>query len=152
MPLFSIQNALAIFIEHQNLPQIFEVERSLPLSDKEPVFTNYYVDAGTEGGLQPGWLVNIYRRKEFYFPNKSGLLAFQTSWFPVGEALVIFARKNLSVLRTHKIYSGQKSEFSHSLEALLIHDRLDLHSLRPVVKASLNLLPELNVQDIETEL
>lgn len=136
---------------HIKQPQIFEIQKTLPLSDEESIFTYYYVNAGTEVGLQSGWIVDIYRKREFHFPEKAGLLTFQTLWFPVGEARIVFARKNISVLREHKIYLHDKDQAFFPLKALLIHDRLDIHSLRPLIQPPQNLFPKIVVKDIEMQ-
>ncbi|NJL25890.1 MAG: hypothetical protein HC902_12470 [Calothrix sp. SM1_5_4] len=41
---------------------IFDVRRTLPMSDAEPVFRDFYINGGAEEGLSVGMVITVQRR------------------------------------------------------------------------------------------
>lgn len=45
---------------------IFDVRKTLPMSDRDPVYHDYYINGGTESGLVPGQLITVTRKLPLY--------------------------------------------------------------------------------------
>lgn len=147
-PLHTPLQASPLFNIHQN-PKIFKVQKSISLSEKQTPPTDYYVNAGTNMGLQPGWIVKVYRELEFHLPDRRGSSAFQKAWIPIGEALIIFSSKEISVARVHQIYPS-KHHPHFLLKTLLPEDKIDLRSLQPFINTK-DMVPNIQVKEVDFE-
>ncbi len=117
---FISQNSLAKEVA------IFDSRKSLTLSKDEPVYKDFYINAGTEIGLRPGALVTVIRNSSLYdaYQNKSpGDLTIS-----VGQVLIIHAQKGLSVGRLHKVFS-RESRPVLEYDYIMVGDRLDISTI-----------------------
>jgi hypothetical protein len=81
---------------------IFDVQKSLPMSAKDPVYHDYFINAGTEVGLKSGAIVTVLRRIPLHDPiqNRSqGDLEIS-----VAKLYIIHVQKNLAVARFHESF------------------------------------------------
>ncbi|RME18594.1 MAG: hypothetical protein D6797_00105 [Bdellovibrio sp.] len=81
---------------------IFEVKKNLPLNDSEPVYRDFYINAGLQEGFKKGMLVEVRRRSVLYdsYQNKNP----ETLVVPVGLLKLIHVQPEVSVGRVYKIY------------------------------------------------
>jgi hypothetical protein len=93
-------------------PTIFDVRKTLPMSDDETVYHDYYINGGPESGLTPGMIITVERHLPLYdtYRNHSaGDLQLK-----VAKIKIIHSQKGLSVGRL-------QSEFSRA-DAPLLED------------------------------
>tara|TARA_B100000749_G_scaffold279661_1_gene273071 strand:+ start:54871 stop:55467 length:597 start_codon:yes stop_codon:yes gene_type:complete len=106
---------------------IFDVRKTLPLSETEKVYQDFYVNGGSERGLKPGMLVTVTRRLNPYdtYQNKSpGELNVA-----VGRLKIIHVQEGVSVARLHSLYS-RSSRPVLEYDYLMVGDKLDLNTLQ----------------------
>lgn len=107
---------------------IFDVRNTLPLSNAEPLFRDYYINAGSERGLRAGMIVTVRRKMALYdsYRNKSpGDLHIQ-----VGKVKIILVQDGLAVARDHAAISRT----THPLleyDFVMAGDELDLATVAP---------------------
>lgn len=105
---------------------IFDVRNTLALSDEEPTYKDYYLNAGSERGLREGMIITVIRKLALYdsYQNKSpGELEVQ-----VGKVKLIHVQKGLAVARDY----ADISRVSHPLldyDFVMVGDSLDLDSM-----------------------
>jgi hypothetical protein len=85
---------------------IFSVQKSLPLDPKEPVYHDYYIDGGSDEGLQIGQLVTVVRRIPMHDVTRNKPLG--DMHLPVAKLKIIYAQRGSSVARVVSLYSDQK--------------------------------------------
>lgn len=110
-----------------NPVQIFEVRKNLALKEDEPVYHDYYINAGSEQGLQSGMIVSVFRRVPVQ--NQFMTASVDDLVITVGTVKLLYVQKNISVARRHNIYTAEKSpvlEFQNILQG----DRVDVTSAR----------------------
>lgn len=102
---------------------IFDVRRTLPMSDSEKVFRDFYINGGSEAGIAVGMTITVQRRLPLYdtYQNRSaGDLDLK-----VGRIKIIHVQKGLAVARL-------ANEFDYSSAPLLednfimVGDRVNL--------------------------
>lgn len=123
---------------------IFDVRKSLPLSDAEVVYRDFYINAGTEKGLSPGLVVNVTRRTSLYdaYQNRSpGELTV-----PVGQVEIIHVQKGLSVARETAVFSRENLPLL-DYEHIMIGDFLDMSSAKRVKSKDQKLKKAVTNQD-----
>lgn len=86
---------------------IFDVRKSLGLSDDEPVYHDFYINMGTEDGVKVGNKLLVYRKVPVLdiYRNKAqaDLIA------PVAQIIVIHAQASLSIARMVKVIDPRKA-------------------------------------------
>jgi hypothetical protein len=105
---------------------IFDVRNTQPLSDKEPIYKDYYLNAGSEKGLRAGMVITVIRKMALYdsYQNKSpGELQVQ-----VGKIKLIYVQKNISVARDFAAISRAASPLLDN-DFVMVGDGLDLDSM-----------------------
>ncbi len=113
--------------------QIFEVKKTLPLTNDEPVYHDFYINAGNESGLKPGMLITVFRREALYDTYRSrspGELKV-----PVGRIKVIHVQKGLSVARVFSKISRKNTPIL-DYNYIMIGDQLDLSTAKMAPKKS----------------
>lgn len=117
----------------QNAPLIFDVRKSLPLDPAEPVYHDFYINAGADAGFKKGWIFNVVRVISVHDPiqNKQQ-----------GELQVNVARLQVLQVAPSMTVARLISEFTDEerpaldFESVMIGDRVDLSTLaaEPAVK------------------
>lgn len=110
----------------QSAPQIFDVRRSLPLDPAEPVYHDFYINAGAEAGFKKGWMFNVVRVIPVHDPiqNKQQ-----------GELQVNVARLQVLQVAATMTVARLISEFTDEerpaldFESVMIGDRADISTL-----------------------
>lgn len=118
------------YSQQQNI-NIFDVRNTLALSDDEPTYKDYYLNAGSERGLKAGMVITVTRSQALYdsYQNKSpGELRVE-----VGQVKLIHVQKGISVARDY----ADVSRVSHPIldyDFVMIGDELDLETITTEAK------------------
>lgn len=91
--------------------QVIEIRKNLQLSSTDPVFTDYYLNAGNDLGIKPGTTFVLYRRVNVI--DRLGTNQGRSLALPVGKIKIIYVAKDLSVARVDKL---EKNESTPILE------------------------------------
>jgi len=80
--------------------QIIEVRRNIPLADTDPVYKDFYINAGSEAGLRPNLVVTAVRKVNI--KDNTGTQTFGELMVPVAQLKIIFVQSQIAVAREHK--------------------------------------------------
>lgn len=103
--------------------EIIHVQRSLPMSEDEPIYKDYYINGGSNTGLKENLVVKVMRTVHV------GKIGKATDGMkievPVGLLKIIYMRPQMAVAR---LYAMQDIEKAPALEtpAILVGDIVDL--------------------------
>lgn len=123
---------------------IIEVRKNLPLTKQEKVYKNYFINGGTQLGLNKGTVVDVLRRLPVHDPLKNS--AIGDLRVKVGELEIIHADAKISVGRILSLNSPEDRPIL-DYEALMIGDRLDLSTIKAAAKS-----PTAQLQAIDPQL
>lgn len=82
---------------------IIEVRRNIPLADHDPVYKDFYINAGNEAGLKQNLVVRALRK--INVKDASGATAYGELLVPVGQLKILFVQNRLAVAREYKSLS-----------------------------------------------
>lgn len=102
---------------------IFDVRKTLALDPSEPVFHDYYINAGPEAGLKKGVYVSIVRKMPIHDPIQGKAQA--TLSVEVAKVQIIHVERNISVARLAAAM-GSEDRPILEFEGVMIGDALDL--------------------------
>lgn len=102
---------------------IFDVRRTLPMSDGEKVFRDYYINGGSELGLGVGMVITVQRRVPLY-DNYSNHSAGDLD-LKVAKLKIIHVQKGLAVARLHSEFSRDNAPLLED-NFIMIGDRLNM--------------------------
>jgi len=105
-----------------NAPVIFDVRRSLPLDPDEPVFHDFYINAGPEAGFRKGVYVSVVRQVPVHDPVQNTQQA--TLNVTVGKLQIIHVERGIAVGRLHSEL-GDDERPTLEFEAVMVGDRVD---------------------------
>lgn len=106
---------------------VFDVRKNLRLNEKDPVYHDYYINAGTNQGLRKGLLVNVQRRLPF---KDSSLSKVQEELIvDVAELEVIHVQRSFSIARLHRSLLGKASPIL-DYSSIMVGDKADMGSVR----------------------
>ncbi len=115
---------LASFVANADLT-IFDVRRSLPMANDEKAIRDFYVNGGSEQGLQAGMVIIVQRRSPLYdsYSNRSaGDLDVR-----VARVKIIHVQRGLAVARLHSEFSRDNVPLLED-NFIMVGDRLDIGS------------------------
>lgn len=104
---------------------IFDVRKTLPMSDDEKTIRDFYINAGSEAGLAAGQVITVQRRMPLYdsYQNRSaGDLELK-----VAKIKIIHVQKGLAVARLHSEFTRENAPLLED-PFIMVGDRLDLNS------------------------
>lgn len=104
---------------------IFDMRKSLALSDQETIYRDFYLNQGSVAGLRPGMILTVKRRLPLYdsFHNRSaGNLSIA-----VGRVKIIHVERDLAVARQHSQFSRDDLPLLED-NFIMIGDDVDLSS------------------------
>jgi hypothetical protein len=107
-------------------PMIFDVRRSLPLEPEEPVFHDFYINAGPEIGFRKGQYVTVVRLIPVHDPLQNKQQATLT--VTVAKLQVIQTERNITVARLQSELTDEERP-TLEYEAVMIGDRIDPGSM-----------------------
>lgn len=102
---------------------IFDVRRTLRMSDSEPVYHDYYVNGGNESGLAVGQVITVTRKLPLYdnYQNRSaGDLHLK-----VARLKIIHVQKGLAVGRLQSEFTRDNAPLLED-PFIMVGDELDL--------------------------
>lgn len=105
---------------------VFDVRKSLPLDPSDPVYYDYYLNAGPEAGIKKGMFVSVVRKLPIHDP--VGNQAQGTLSIEVAKLQVIHVERNLSVARLASEF-GSEDRPVLEYEGVMIGDILDLSTV-----------------------
>lgn len=82
---------------------IVEVRRSIPLSEEEKIYTDYYINGGSDSGLKENSVVTAYRKMAV--KDASGTQTYGEMLIPIGQLKIIFVSNKVAVAREQKVLS-----------------------------------------------
>jgi len=103
--------------------RIIESRRSIPLTDQESKFTDYYINAGRANGLKKDQVVKVLRRLPVR--NAQGTEEFGSIQIPVGQVRIIFADVRTAVAREYEVFIREELPILEN-QAIMIGDLIDL--------------------------
>ena len=110
---------------------IFQVRKSIPLSDNEPVYRDFYVSSGDESGIRVGMIIPVKRRVPVHDPVFNKLAG--DLYISVGELEIIHVGNGLSVGRMINATMDKERPIL-DFEGFMVGDRIDIDNARMPVK------------------
>lgn len=104
---------------------IFDVRKNLPMSDSDPVYRDYILNAGNEAGLSVGMLLTVQRRIPLYdsYQNRSaGDLQLK-----VARIKIIHVQAGLAVARLQSEFTREGTPLLED-NFIMVGDKVDLSS------------------------
>lgn len=104
---------------------IFDVRRTLAMSNDEKTYRDFYINGGSEAGLASGMVITVQRRLPLYdsYQNRSaGDLDLK-----VARIKIIHVQRGLAVARLHSEFTRDNAPMLED-NFVMVGDRLDLSS------------------------
>ncbi|HND86459.1 MAG TPA: hypothetical protein PLU50_11645 [Pseudobdellovibrionaceae bacterium] len=117
---FIIANLLCGFAWGQEA-SVIDVHRSIPLSDTEPTYRDYYLSGDAK--LRPNLIVTVYRKKPIRDPN--GMQFLSELKIPVGQLRILSVHGPLAIAREHKIFDRATNPFL-DIQGIMVGDITDI--------------------------
>lgn len=86
---------------------VVDVKRNIQMSESEPAYRDYYINAGSNQGFKKDMVVHVVRKKIVH--DSTGTKSYGELELPVGELKIIFANERLSIAREQKSIDLAKS-------------------------------------------
>ncbi len=102
---------------------IIDVRRNIPLSDTDPVYKDYYINAGVESGLKENLVITVLRKTNI--KDASGTQSYGDILIPVGRLKIIAAYHRVAVAREFQLISRESQPMLEQT-GLMNGDRVDL--------------------------
>ena len=94
---------------------VFDVRKPIALSDKEIIQKDYYINAGSEAGLQKGMIITVIRKVPLYDTYQSRSAGDLT--VPVAKVRIIQVQQGNSVARFASEIAEMKYRFSKKISS-----------------------------------
>ena len=101
---------------------IVDVRRNITLSDEDPVYKDFYLNAGESAGLKKNLVVNVKRRVYVKDSNSKSVGDFETT---VGQLRIVQVDGKVAVAREYKLFSRDEEAMIEQI-GLMTGDRIDL--------------------------
>ena len=104
---------------------IFDVRKTLAMSDTDKIYRDFYINGGSEAGLSAGMVITVQRRMPLYdnYMNRSaGDLDLK-----VAKIKIIHVQKGLAVARLHSEFTRENAPILED-NFIMVGDRLDIGS------------------------
>lgn len=114
---------------------IVDVRRNITLSDDDPIYKDFYLNAGESSGLKKNLVVNVKRRVCIKDSNSKSVGDFETT---VGQLRIVQVDGKVAVAREYKLFSRDEEAMIEQI-GLMTGDRVDLggsfiDNTKPVTK------------------
>ncbi len=103
---------------------IIDVHRNIPLSDTEPVYKDFYINAGIESGIKENLVVTVFRKVNIR--DASGTQSYGDIQIPVGRLKIIASFNRVSVAREFQLISRETVPMLDQV-GIMNGDRIDLN-------------------------
>jgi hypothetical protein len=101
---------------------IVDVRRNITLSDDDPIYKDFYINAGEGSGLKKNLVVNVKRKIYIKDPASKAVGDFESV---VGQVRVIQVAGKVSIAREYKLTSREEEAMLEQ-KGIMTGDRLDL--------------------------
>lgn len=102
---------------------VIEVRRNIPLSDTDPVYKDYYLNAGINGGLKKNMVVTAIRK--ISIKDATGTNSFGDVEVPVGQLKIIAVQNRMAVAREFKLIPRDEEPMLEQI-GVMIGDTISL--------------------------
>ncbi len=102
---------------------IIDVRKNIPLSDEDPSFTDFYLNAGDNEGLKKNMVVTVFRT--INVRDASGAQSFGEISIPVGQVKVVAVFQKIAVGREYKLLPRDVNPMLEQI-GLMSGDRIEL--------------------------
>lgn len=102
---------------------IIDVRRNIPLSDEEPIYKDFYINAGEDAGLKKNLVVTAVRK--IMIRDSSGAQTYGEIEVPVGQLRILAIYGRVAVAREYKLLSRDENPMLEQI-GLLVGDHLEL--------------------------
>jgi hypothetical protein len=102
---------------------IVDARRNIPLADTDPVYKDFYINAGSSNGLKRNLVVTVTRKMSIR--DASGTQSFGDMDVPVGQIKIIALADHVAVAREYKLTS-RDTEAMLEQTGMMIGDQLVL--------------------------
>lgn len=102
---------------------IIDVRRNIPLSDNEPVYRDYFINAGEGSGLKKNLVVTALRKVSVR--DASGAQSFGEVLIPVGKLKIIAVYSKVAVAREWEMISRDEAPLLEQV-GVMSGDQIDL--------------------------
>lgn len=103
--------------------QVIDVRRNITLSDTDPVYKDFYINAGTSDGFKKGQILTVSRKVQVR--DSSGSQSVGEMEVPVGELKVISVFEKVTVARESKLFDRQDLPMLEQ-RAIMSGDNVDI--------------------------
>ncbi len=102
---------------------IIDVRKNIPLSDEDPSYTDFYLNAGDNEGLKKNMVVTVFRT--INVRDASGAQSFGEISIPVGQVKVVAVFQKIAVGREYKLLPRDVNPMLEQI-GLMSGDRIEL--------------------------
>lgn len=119
--------------------RIFDLRKSLPLTEKEISYFDYYLSMGEDHGVKAGDVINVYRRVPLVDNYRT--INHDDMQIAVAQLKVIYTQKTMSIGRVIKRKRPENMPVLE-FEKIMVGDRVELADTVVVKKEEVKLLPQ----------
>lgn len=107
--------------------QIVKIKKNLQLDNKDPVYKDYFINAGTDNGIKSNMSFEVFRKEaindQYQSSSRGG-----TILLPVGRIKIIYSQTKLSVGRLLSLNKAKSSPLIDT-QGFMVGDVLNLESV-----------------------
>ncbi len=101
---------------------VVDVRRNITLSDEDPVYKDFYINAGEGSGLKKNLVVAVKRKVFVKDSNAKSVGEFETT---IGQLRILQVEGRVSIAREYKLFSRDEEAMVEQV-GLMTGDRIDL--------------------------
>lgn len=102
---------------------VIEVRRNIPLADEDPIYKDYYLNAGPESGLKKNLVITAVRK--ISIKDATGTSSYGEIVIPVGQLKVIAVQNRIAVAREYKLISRDDEPMLEQI-GIMTGDKIDM--------------------------
>lgn len=125
-PLFAFATLLSVYSQEVFAAPdaaVIDVRRNIQMSESDPVYRDYYLNAGTTSGLKENLVVVATRKVSI--KDSSGSQTYGEAQAPVAQLRIIYANERIAIAREYK---GANRERNPMIEqnGVMIGDQIEI--------------------------
>lgn len=86
---------------------VVQVKRNIQMSETDPIYRDYYLDAGEEAGMKKNMVIEVLRKTSV--KDSSGAHTYGEINIPVGQLKIISVFNKIAVAREYKLLSREEA-------------------------------------------
>lgn len=102
---------------------VIEVRRNIPLADEDPIYKDYYLNAGPESGLKKNLVITAVRK--ISIKDATGTSSYGEIVIPVGQLKIIAVQNRIAVAREYKLISRDDEPMLEQI-GIMTGDKIDM--------------------------